>query len=540
MSNVAPLQGTNLEASAGVSVTDVAKVTGDNPLVSEKSDARAPSSQSRFLLDTNAFIALEPFSGQIEPGLGPAAIFMRLAMKQGNRVFVHPATKDELAESNDQVRARQRVAELAKFEMLAEAPIAAQLSAELGPVVPGSNNDRDLRILAALYANAVNFLVTNDIGLRQRAKRVGLGDRILTLADAAAMLEGIEPRLATPPPRVTTVQSYALDFGQEIFDSIKKDYDFDAWVAKVQGNSANRECFVIKEPDGSYAAIAIVKIDEPDCEYKYNFTMPVTKISTFKVGQDFSGSRYGELLLKAVLQSHQDHRVASAYVEVLPRHQRLIDFMSTFGYVVGGESSKGETVLVKSYRSHDDSLSALDYHIAYGPPAVSQKAKVFVIPIIQRWHDQLFPECIPDDDQLTLPGFGVSTRPWGNALRKAYLCNAVSRQMAPGDAILFYRSGLQIVSIIGVVEQATRTMSSDEALNLVAGRTVYNAGDISGLASHQMGVLVTLFRRDRIIDPPWTLQELEAHEVLKAPPQTVTQVKEVGTRWVHQQLADKS
>jgi hypothetical protein len=56
------------------------------------------------------------------------------------------------------------------------------------------------------------------------------------------------------------------------------------------------------------------------------------------------------------------------------------------------------------------------------------------------------------------------------------------------------------------------------------------------LASHRSQVLVILFRQDRVIDPGWTLAELQANNVLKAPPRTVTQVKEAGVQWVHQQL----
>lgn len=500
------------------------------------SHSDATSSPTRYLLDTNAFIALEPFAGQIEPGMGPAASFMRLAMKQGNRVFVHPASRDELIEGRNADRVRQRLAELAKFEMLDESPVTAQLRAQLGPVVADSNDDRDLRILAALNANAANFLISDDVGLHKRAKRVGIGDRVLTLNDAVAMLEGLEPTVASPPPMVHQVQSYALDFDQNIFTSIKQDYsDFDKWIAKMQGDSDNRECFVVKDSDNNYAAIAILKLNEPDCEY--GFAKPVTKISTFKVGPEFSGSRYGELLLKAVLQSHHDHQIGSAYVEVWDHHQPLIEFLSLFGYVEAAKSAKGEVVLVKTFRPRDETLDPLEYHIKYGPPAVSTRAKVFAVPIVERWHDQLFPECIPETDQLPLPGFGVSTRPWGNALRKAYLCNASSQQMRPGDAVLFYRSGIQAASVVGVVEQTVRTSSAEEVLNLVGGRTVYGASDIAELASHISGVLVILFRRDRVVTPAWTLATLKDNQVLKAPPQTVTQVKEAGTQWVHQQLA---
>lgn len=504
--------------------------------------AGSTSSPMRFLLDTNAFIALEPFAGQMEAGMGPAAMFMRLAMKQGHRIFVHPASRDELAEGRDAVRVQQRMAELNKFEMLAESPINSHIDTELGSVVPDSNDHRDRRILAALYSNAVNFLVSDDGRLRQRSKRIGVGDRVLTLADAVAMLEGFEPpTVAPPPPRVREVPSYALDLDQEIFESIRGDYpEFGEWIAKVQADSTNRECYVVEEQDGTYAAIAILKITEHDCAY--NFIRPVTKISTFKVAPEYSGNHYGELLLKAVLQSHHDHAVASAYVEVWGYHQRLIDFLTLFGYFDGGQSPKGEALLVKVFQPRDNSLSPIDFHVRYGPPAVSIVASVFVIPVQDHWHNQLFPECASAGvgGQLALPGITVQmTRPWGNALRKAYLCNASTKQMKQGDVILFYRSGFQTVEVIGVAEDTQRTPSPDEVMNLVGGRTVYSASDIEALAKHRSQVLVILFRQDRVIDPPWTLAELVSNHVLKAPPQTVQKVKEAGAQWVHQQLADR-
>ena len=495
---------------------------------------------TRFLLDTNVIIALEPYAGRIEAGLTPAATLVRLAMKQGHHILVHPASRDEVVGGDDPARGAQRLAELGKFEMVEESPITAYLENEIGPVVKDSNHHRDLRIIASLFSNAANFLVSDDDGLRRRAKRVGVGDRVLTAADAAAMLEGFEPTAAPPPPRVKAVQSYALKLDEEIFDSIRDDYgEFNEWIAKVQSDSPNRECFVVEEEDGAYAAIAILKIGETDCSYE--IPQPVVKISTFKVGQQFSGNHYGELLLKAVLQSQHDHGAGSAYVEVWDHHQRLVDFMGQFGYFEYGKSGRGETVLVKTYQPRDEALSPLDYHIAYGPPAVSADCSVFAIPIREGWHNQLFPECDPEAEagQMALPGVaGAPTRPWGNALRKAYLCNASTNQIQPGDAILFYRSGFQTVSVVGVTETAQRTSSPEDVLNLVGGRTVYSVSDIEEMARHPSGVLVILFRQDRIIDPEWTLAELQARQVLTAPPRTVTKVKEVGSEWVYQQLAD--
>lgn len=357
------------------------------------------------------------------------------------------------------------------------------------------------------------------------------------------MLEGFEPTALPTPPRVIKLPTYALDLEDSIFDTIRDDYDeFDDWIKKVQSDSVNRECFVVSDDDGSYAAIAILKIGEEPCEYA--LTQPVTKISTFKVAQPFSGNRYGELMLKAVLQSHHDHRAGSAYVEVWERHQPLVDFLGQFGYVEVGQSSRGELVLAKTFQPRDEFIGALDYHIRYGPPAVSGNASAFVIPIKNHWHNQLFPECTMSlagaKGQLAFPDFaGEQIRPWGNALRKAYLCNASTKRMEPGDIVLFYRSGFKTVEVIGVVEETLRTGSAEEAMNFVGGRTVYSAEDVGKLARHARQVLVIMFRRDWVLDEPWSLAELQFSNVLNGPPQTVQKVKEAGTQWIHQQLVDR-
>jgi hypothetical protein len=82
-----------------------------------------------------------------------------------------------------------------------------------------------LRLLAALHQNAVAYLVTDDDKLRKRARRVGLGERVLSLVDAVEMLRQLTPTVVTPPPRVQRLATYALDAEQTIFESLREDYD---------------------------------------------------------------------------------------------------------------------------------------------------------------------------------------------------------------------------------------------------------------------------------------------------------------------------
>ncbi|WP_231476472.1 GNAT family N-acetyltransferase [Rhodococcus sp. UNC23MFCrub1.1] len=511
----------------------------------EGGEPSAPS-PLRFLLDTNAFIAMEPYDGFLEDELDAATTVMRLAQKQGHLLLVHPATRDELGGGANKPRTAQRLAELAKFTMVSESPIAVSLREAAGDSAADTNDHRDLRILAGLHANAAHFLISNDAGLRRRAVRAGIGDRVLTLADAAAMLVDLEPGIAKQPPRVERIDAYALDLDQEVFDDLRADYaDFTTWIGKVRADSENRACFVIREVDGTYAAVALVKLVETECVY--GFSAPVSKISTFKVSSRRAGNRYGELLLKAVFLAHHANGTSSTYVEVFPKHERLVDFLKLFGFLKQEElTSRDELVCVKSYKPASDAeptMSSFDFHVRYGPPAIMRGTSTFVIPIVPRWHSQLFPDVAEEivlDDQLPFPNFvGATTRPWGNAIRKAYLCNAPTNQMKSGDTVLFYRShGAASVTAVGVIEDTFRSYSSDQILNAVAGRTVYSREAVGELCNHPSGVLVVLFRQDRLLDPSWSIGELVANSVLKGPPQTVTRVKERGNAWVNSQLVD--
>jgi L-amino acid N-acyltransferase YncA len=507
-------------------------------------DAPTLAPKLRFLLDTNVFIALEPYAGGMETGIEPAAELMRLTGKQGHRLFVHPATRDDLLEGRDATRRRQALAELGKFEMLAESPISADLRTTAGDSTEGSNDHRDLRLLAALASRAVTYLVTEDVRLRRRARRCGLGDSILSIDEAADLLLGLEPRVNEPPPTVERLKAYALDTDQAIFESFRRDYGgFDLWLQRIRADSDNRECYIVRDADEVYAALAFVKRLEPDCVY--DLPQPVAKLASFKVASGHGGRRYGELLLKAVFNAASSWHCASLYVAVLPKYSVLVDFLGDFGFVdIGHPSELGEIVLAKMFRppagaAVEDSFT---YHVLHGPPAVSSHASIFLVPIQGRWHAQLFPDSPATPaltEQLHLPGLTApTTLPWGNALRKAYLCHSPSNQLGAGDALLFYQSGEgRSVTAIGVVERTLRSSDPNEILSVVGGRTVYNPDEVARMCRSVRDVLVILFRQDRFIDPAWGLTELQLAGVANGWPQSIMQVRGEGALWVHRHLA---
>ncbi|MEV1318750.1 GNAT family N-acetyltransferase [Micromonospora arborensis] len=500
-----------------------------------------PLPRLRFLIDTNVFIAVEPYSGATEPKLIPAARLVRLVAENSHRLFVHPATVDDLAEGKDATRLAQQIAEFGKYSTLEESPITEALIAKAGASPEGSNNHRDLRLLAALHAHAANYLITEDLGLTKRARRAGLADAVLSIAEAVALLESLLPREFEPPPQVERIAAYTLNPDQPIFTSLRSSYDgFDEWLAKVQADSDNRTCLIIPHGD-DYAALGLLK-DETDCDYDFN--QPVLKITTFKVGEDYSGAKYGELLLKAIFKIARHNRVATTYVEVFDQHSLLINLFEDFGFAqTEHRTSRGEFVLAKSFIPADaERLSDLEYHRRFGPPAL-RASRAFLVPIEPKWHEQLFPDSplskVYTAVQPTLPGMSQRPHPWGNALRKAYLTMSRIRKLRPGDALLFYRSrDTSAVDAVGVVEDTLRSQDPAEILTFVGRRTVYTPSDIATMC-RSAPPLAILFRQDRFIDPAWQVGELNERKVVRGWPQSLTEVShEEGLKWVRSQLAE--
>lgn len=496
----------------------------------------------RLLLDTNVFIAVEPYAGTMEDGIAPAARLIQLASKLGHTLLVHPAIRDDLLEGKESSRKAQRLAELDKYPMLEETPVSQSLIKHAGASDPGTNDHRDLRLLAALHGRAANYLISEDVRLRRRAKRAGVGDAVLTVNEAVSLLQSFLPATPLPPPRVENVAAYALDIEQEIFTSLREDYSsFNEWLDKVRNDSDNRTCLVVKDED-VYAALAILK-DERSGEY--GLSQPVFKICTFKVASGYGGSKYGELLLKAVFSTATARRMATIYVEVLPKHEFLIEFLNGFGFTESTHrTERGELVLVKNLVPPADAtdIDDLSFHALFGPPALKMTGRAFLVPIMPRWHRQLFPDFRDEEargSQLILPGMPIvqEVHPWGNALRKAYLCNSNTNALQAGDTLFFYRShDMKAVTTVGVVEKAIRSQDPDEVITFVGRRTVYTPDEIASMCRSVRGVLAILFRQDRFVEPPWQLAELEAHGVVRAWPQTIVQVSERGCQWLREQL----
>lgn len=502
-----------------------------------------------FLIDSNVVIAAEPFNGQLEELQPDVSAFMRTAAQHGHKVFVHPATLDDLNETSDPSHRAQNLAAFSKYPALSEVELPQRVL-DVFPNPCSQNDERDARILAALDAGAVHFLVTNDRKLRKRAAKIGHENAVLGPREAAEQLAAWHPDAPPPPPLVEEIKTYNLDTSQAIFESLREAYGtyFDSWMTnKVKKEASSRRAWIVRGPDGVYEALAIVKMrdDNPMAS-----ATAAIKLATFKVGDTAPGRRLGELLLKTVLRwaAEEPGRPSDMFVEVDSSHGRLQDFLTDFGFSqVGHKPGKPDEqvwlkVLDPPVGSDYDGLS---HHVAYGPPAVRAGQPIYVIPIIPKWYEDLFPDAEIHGLSGAVPLAGTDPEPkaHGNAIRKAYLCRSQTKHVPPGATLLFYRSqgavkGDSAVVAVGVSETSLKSSDPLETIELSFKRTVYSESDVADLHQDGKGVLTILFRHDRFLDAPWPLAQLQAHSVLLGAPQSVTRVSnQKGIAWVEQQLS---
>lgn len=486
----------------------------------------------RVLLDTSVLIAVEPATdSDVETGSPAAAEFLRLLHQSGDQPIRHPASDVDLANDTDVRRRAFRGIVLGKYPELKYPPdVSASLRPHVGRPSLETNDWVDNQLLAAVAGDAVAFLITNDKGIHRKARRAGLAPRVLTVDDAMEFRReiGIAP---LPPPAVDNIPTHALNPDDPIFITLREGYaDWDLWFTKCRREG--RECWRI-DVAGRHAGVCIYKAerDEP-----YGLAGLVLKLCTFKIAPEYAGNGFGELLLKTAFDHVARNSVSSCYVEVAQDQVGLMTFLEDFGFeqLPGRLSRSGDLVYVKFARRVDqaDELPPFEHHVRYGPPAIKiLDSRAFVVPIRPQYHKMLFPEA-EDERPLLAP------EPYGNAIRKVYLCRSPSQQLQRGDSLLFYRSrDAHAVTSIGVLEDVLRSDEAAEVSLFAGNRTVYPYTHIERM-SKKGDVLALRFRQDRLMQHPITLAELTEHKALKTHPQSITHIGLEGAEWIRRRIQE--
>lgn len=490
----------------------------------------------KLLVDTNILLPLEPTSpDDFEPNTDSALLLERMASEDGHTLCVHPATLVDLARDRDTARRDVRRKRFERYVKLSDPPDIAEVQSALSLHEPSENDAVDLHFLAAIRADAVDYLVTEDRGIHKKARRLGLAERVLLLGAAVGVLADLRGRPLAVPPHVESVKAHVLNTADPIFESFRADYpEFDDWITRAK--RGQRDAWVIAGAQG-YAAVAIVKEEDGTEIDRPGRTL---KICSFKVSDDANGQKFGELLLKAIFEQADAKNVSQLYVTVYPKHEPLVALMKQFGFTpLPGGRKTGEDVLFKTFSPSGESMHPLDFHIAHGPRRVLSYTETdgYVVPIQPTYHNALFPEA--QTQQLFLPLIAIP-RPHGSAIRKAYLCRSPMRQLKAGDNLFFYRSqDVKGIACSGVVESTLVASDPTRIAAAVGVRTVYPMSEIEEM-THKGEVLAVLFRQATTAAKTISLAELVANSVIKAPPQSIVSIDPVGRAYLATRLGQRT
>ncbi len=145
-------------------------------------------STQTYLIDTNVIIGLEDHK-TVQPAF---AALLSVAARNKVDIMVHEAARDDLQRDQDAKRKAISLSKLEKFQVLKKVRglTQAELEQKFG-ALKKPNDVVDATLLDALDRSAADFLVTEDRGLHERARRVSpeLGRRVLFVADAVQLLK---------------------------------------------------------------------------------------------------------------------------------------------------------------------------------------------------------------------------------------------------------------------------------------------------------------------------------------------------------------
>ncbi|NMX21615.1 hypothetical protein C5S30_04110 [ANME-1 cluster archaeon GoMg4] len=481
----------------------------------------------RVLLDTNIFIYREddrPLSEDLQK-------LLKTLHEIKADQLLHPLSLDDLEKDRNKTRKGIIISKIKAYPSLKAPPNPEGDSKYLETVGYGTtiNEQIDNGILYAVYKNAVDFLITEDKGIHKKARRLGIDDRVLLINDALDVFEHYTLRKETiRPPALEEKYIYNLNLTDPIFDSLKQEYEkekFEEWFKKI--SREGRKCWVHHREDESIGAILIYKVENEAID---NSNPPFPKklrlkISTFKVTH--VGHKIGELFIKLSIDFCIKNGIEEMYLTHFTKPEdRLVELITEYGFYKAGVNYRDEDIFMKELvpeRKVMEGLTPLEITMEYYPHFYDGKnVKKFVVPIYPEYHSKLFTDY--PNRQLKLYEFFSKFIVEGNTIKKVYISHSRIMSIKPGDILLFYRSrDRKEITSLGIVEIAYSGIEdSKEILKIVGKRTVFTRGEIESM---KKPILIIMFRHHFHLKNPLHLHELKAKDILRGPPQSITEIK---------------
>ena len=473
----------------------------------------------KILYDTNILIHIQD-PKELSPNLQS---LLKIIREHGHKEYIHPASIKDIENDTDIERRIITLSKLRGYPILPSPPKPDNEFTTLVGTPTNPHDENDNYILFSLKKNLVDFLITEDKGIRKKAMMANLDDRVFSIDSALDYFISLYKRYYPTHSLLRKCYAHQIDINQPFFDSLRVDYgetDFKKWYDKCIKES--RECYVY-EVNGNVKAFLMLKEENEPIETHIPIEAAKRlKIATLKV--DMTGSKIGELFLKIAFEYCINNGIFEMYLTHFKTDDdTLVYLIENFGFEKVGELKKNnEPVYLKKLIPETSDISALEIARKYYPCFKDDESiRKFVIPILPEFHDILFPE--HKNRQMKITDYS-DINIAGNTIKKAYLSSRFSSRLRTGDIVIFYRSHDQkAITSLGIVDQEP-IMTSDinELKRIVGKRSVYSEQQLKEKADNS--VFIIRFKHHFYLPNPLGLSELVQKSILNGPPQSITEI----------------
>ena len=426
----------------------------------------------RILLDTNIVIHREASHVVLED-IG--TLFNWLDRIDAQKC-VHPITIDEISRHQDKRVVDSMEIKLKSYHVLkTAAPLDARVEKIVQTIDREDNDKNDSKILNEVVCGRVDWFITEDRAIHEKASLLSVSDRVFTVDAFLEKVAAENPELVDYKILSVKKEYFGnVNLGDSFFDTFKDDYeDFDGWFNK----KADEVAYICKSGDQLIAFLYLKPegVNEPYSDITPTFVKKKRlKIGTFKVA--LNPFKLGERFLKIIFDNALNLRVDEIYVTIFPKRAgqlQLIELFKDWGFQRHGTKltpSGSEEVYVRDFTP---AVNRANPKLTY--PYISGSSPKFIVPIYPQYHTELFPDSILRTES---PLDFIENEPHRNAIRKVYISRSIERDLNPGDIILFYRTGgyyESVISTMGVVENViTSIKDGTDFVRLCRKRSIFS------------------------------------------------------------------
>ena len=475
----------------------------------------------KVLLDTNIVIHRENVKVS-NPSIG--LLFYWLD-KLHYEKCVHPWSVEELKSYKDKNMQELYETRLPAYTILKSVSVPQEEFLAQLPKEESANDKIDHQLLCEVFNSRVDLLITEDRKLREKAQKLGIGQKVYSINEFVSEKTEEFPELISYKMLSVKKELFGdIDLNDVFFDSLKEAYpDFIPWFNK----KSEEEAYVCRTDEGVIKGFLYIKTE--DQSENYSSIEPIflpkkrLKVGTFKV--DASGFRLGERFIKIIFDNALYRKVDEIYVtffEDSPNLDALKGLLETWGFVRHGikhSYGKEETVFVKKLGVMNPEMSAKNNF-----PNMQFGKQKFILPIMAKYHTSLLPDSIlKTEKQINFMGPDAQKY----ALQKVYISWAPERNINPGDLILFYRMGEEgsnkkyssVLTTLGMVDRIYYNFKTkDDFLKHCQNRSVFSKAELDDFWNkHQYHLMVLKFVFVRSLKSRLTLDYLHQLGVVEPP-----------------------